>query len=159
MKKLIGLLFPKTYQAIYSEGYNACYCEAYGSHQEYYPDDYDDYHDNYDDGYPEGYFEEQAELNELQIEHYAQLAEQELLEEWERECREEERALAELYLPKAPKLQIGDKVHLHSKQGMYTITEVYNDSFGYCTNYSETSYADYSDYKCHAGGKWSSRGV
>jgi hypothetical protein len=142
MKKLIKFLFPKTYQAIYSEGYNACYCEAYGSHQEYY---HDDYHDNYDDDYPEGYFEEQAE--------------QELAEEWERECREEGRALAELHLPKAPKLQIGDKVHLHSKQGMYTITEVYNDSFGYCTNYSETSYADYSDYKCHAGGKWNNRGV
>lgn len=151
MKKLIKLLFPKTYQAIYSEGYNACYCELYGSHEHDY---HDDYYENYDDDYPEGYFEEQAD----EIEYYAQLAEQELVEEWERECREEERRLAEIYLPKAPKLQIGDKVHLHSKQGMYTIAEVYNDSFAYCTKYSELSYANYDDYKCHAGGKWNQRG-
>jgi hypothetical protein len=141
MKKLIKLLFPKTYQAIYDEGYNQCwgYCN---------PDsDYDQY-----DDYPEDYYDEQDELARLHAEHC-----NELLEEYEEDCRREAQALAEIYLPKAPLLEIGDKVHLHSIKGMYTVTEVYTDSFAFRTNHDEKdSYAEFSDYKCHAGGIWNS---
>lgn len=154
MKKLIKLLFPKTYQAIYDEGYNQCwgdYTHNY-NHPEYddYPEDdyYDAYHPDYD--YPEDYINEQDELTRLHTEHCAQL-----IEEYEEDCRREEQALAELYLPKAPLLEIGDKVHLHSIQGMYTVTEVYTDSFAFRTKHDEKdSYAEFSDYKCHAGGRW-----
>ena len=141
MKTLVKFLFPKTYKAIYDEGYNACYSDALNSYEDddYSNDYYDDYYDDHNNNDYDEYSEQQVE-------------------EWERECIEEEKALAEIYLPKAPELQIGDKVHLHSKQGMYTITEVYNDSFAYCTKYSEISYANYADYKCHAGGRWNQRG-
>lgn len=149
MKKLIKFLFPKTYQAIFSEGYNECW-NIYN--QDYNHDDYDyDYeYDDYDYDYEQ---EEDDELQSLHDEHYAKL-----VEEWEEKQRQEEQLLAEMYLPKTPQLEIGDRIHLHSKQGMYTVTEVYNDSFAYCTKHSDISYADYSDYKCHAGGLWNFKG-
>lgn len=130
MKKVIKLLFPKTYKAIFDDGYYQAYSEF-----DYDPDyndyqQYDDYHPDYD-------------------EYYNQIA-----EDWEEECRQEEQLLEEIYIPKPPTLEVGDKIHLHSKLGMYTVTEVYTDSFAYCTKHSDISYADYSDYKCHAGGKW-----
>lgn len=153
MKKLIKFLFPKTYQAIFSEGYNECwniYNQDY-IHDDYDYDDYDYEYDDYDCDYEEQY--EQDELQRLHDEHYAKLA-----KEWEEQQRQEEQLLAETYLPKTPQLEIGDKIHLHSKQGMYTVTEVYNDSFAYCTKHSDISYADYSDYKCHAGGLWNFKG-
>lgn len=156
MKKLIKLLFPKAYQAIINEGYNQAYNEYNG---DYNNPDYDyDYDDDFDYDYAvhelemERLHEEQA----LHDEYYAELA-----EEYEKECRKAEELLAKIYNPKpdgVPVLNAGDKIHLHSKQGMYTVAEVYNDSFAYCTNYSELSYADYSDYKCHAGGRWNSKG-
>jgi hypothetical protein len=92
----------------------------------------------------------------LHDEHYAELA-----EEYEKECIKEEELLAEMYNPKpvgVPVLNAGDKIHLYSKEGMYTVAKVYNDSFAYCTKYSELSYANYSDYKCHAGGRWNNKG-
>ena len=147
MKKVIKLLFPKTYQAIHNEGYNQCWGD--------YNNDYD--YPQYDDSYYTAQYE-QEELDRRTDEYYAQLAEQELAEEWEEQCREEEKALAEIYLPKAPELEVGDKIHLHSKMGMYTVVEVYTDSFAYKTRYSDVSYADYKDYKCHAGGKWNYKG-
>lgn len=156
MKKLIKLLFPKTYQAIFSEGYNECW-NIYN--QYYNHPDYDSYEDDYDCDYEDQY--EQDELQRLHDEHY--LHEEyyaELAEEYEQECRKAEELLAEIYNPQPTLLEVGDKVHLHSKQGMYTVTEVYNDSFAYRTRDSiDNSYANYSDYKCHAGGKWNSRGV
>lgn len=152
MKKLIKLLFPKTYQAIITEGYN----QAYNNYNEDYnrPEhDYYDYNEQYD----------QDELQRLHDEHYDRIAEEEyyaeLAEEYEQECRKAEELLAEIYNPQPPLLEVGDRIHLHSKLGMYTVAEVYNDSFAYCTQYSELSYADYSDYKCHAGGRWNNRGV
>lgn len=145
MKKLIKFLFPKTYQAIFSEGYNECW----DIYNQYY--NHDDYESYYDYDYEEQY--EQDELQRLHDEHYAELA-----EEYEQECRKAEELLAEIYNPQPPLLEVGDKVHLHSKQGMYTVTEVYNDSFAYCTKHSDISYADYSDYKCHAGGLWNFKG-
>jgi len=145
MKKLIKFLFPKTYQAIFSEGYNECW-DIYN--QDYNHDDYESYYD-YD--YEEQY--EQNELQRLHDEHYAELA-----KEFEEQQRQEEQILAELYIPKTPQLEIGDRIHLHSKQGMYTVTEVYDYSFAYCTKHSDISYADYSDYKCHAGGLWNFKG-
>ena len=148
MKKLIKLLFPKTYQAIINEGYN----QAFNDYNSNY-DDYDDY------DYTQQY--EQDELQRLHDEHY--LHEEyyaELAEEYEKECRKAEELLAEIYNPQPPLLEVGDKIHLHSKQGMYTVTEVYNDSFAYRTRDSiDNSYANYSDYKCHAGGRWNKRGV
>jgi len=154
MKRVIKFLFPKTYQAIYDKGYYQCMFDVNNIHDnpECYEHDIYDHPEYYDDAYYE-----QEELERLSAEHYAQLAEQELLEEWEEECRKEERALAEIYLPKAPDLQVGDKIHLHSKQGMYTVVEVYTDSFAYNTAHSDISYADYEDYKCHAGGMWKLR--
>ena len=152
MKKLIGLLFPKTYQAIINEGYNQA-LNDYNSN--YYHDDYD--HDDYD--YTQQY--EQDELQRIHDEHYQhEEYYAELAEEYAEGCREAEKLLAEIYNPQPPLLEVGDKIHLHSKLGMYTVTKVYNGSFAYRTRDSiDNSYADYSDYKCHAGGKWSSRGV
>ena len=144
MKKLIKLLFPKTYQAIYDDGYALGY-NVYNN----YDDEYDHDHE---------YTEHELEMQRLHDEHY--LHEEyyaELAEEYERECRKAEQFLAEIYNPKpasVPVLNVGDKIHLHSKLGMYTVTKVYNDSFAYCTKYSDISYANYSDYKCHAGGRW-----
>lgn len=147
MKKIIKLLFPKTYQAIHAEGYNQAINE------------YHDYYNDYDEAYEyrqhelemQRLYEEQA----LHEEYYAELA-----EEYEKECRKAEEILAEIYNPKAPLLYEGDKIHLHSKEGMYTVTEVYNDSFAYRTRDSiDNSYADYSDYKCHAGGRWNKKRV
>lgn len=167
MKKLIKFLFPKTYQAIYDEAYgygrydeHASWMHA-NSGYEYETNEFlreseqamyeqrqrDEYH------YYDYEQEENDELQSLHDEHYAKLA-----KEWEEQQRQEEQLLAELYLPKTPQLEIGDKIHLHSKQGMYTVTEVYNDSFAYCTKHSDISYADYSDYKCHAGGLWNFKG-
>lgn len=156
MKKLIKLLFPKTYQAIFSEGYNECW-NIYN--QYYNHPDYDSYEDDYDCDYEDQY--EQDELQRLHDEHY--LHEEyyaELAEEYEKECRKAEELLAEIYNPQPPLLEVGDKIHLHSKQGMYTVTEVYNDSFAYRTRDSiDNSYANYNDYKCHAGGRWNNKGV
>jgi hypothetical protein len=163
MKKFIKLLFPKTYQAIYDEAYGygrydmneewMCANGAYDddvinhAHYEMNMELQRLHHEHY---YPEDYMNEQDELARLHAEHC-----DELLEEYEEDCRREEQALAELYLPKAPLLEIGDKVHLHSIQGMYTVTEVYTDSFAFRTNHDEKdSYAELSDYKCHAGGRW-----
>lgn len=151
MKKLIKLLFPKAYQAIISEGYNQAYND--------YNSIYDDYDSDYDYSYEDREREEMEQLQQLHDEHY--LHEEyyaELAEEYENECRKAEEFLAEIYNPKAPLLSVGDKIHLHSKQGMYTVAEVYNNSFAYCTQYSELSYANYNDYKCHAGGKWNYKG-
>jgi len=143
MKKVIKFLFPKTYQAIIDEGYN----QAYNVYVDY------DYPDNdYDDPDYDKYYEHELEMQRLHEEHYAECA-----EEYNKECRKAEELLAEIYNPQPPLLEVGDKIHLHSKLGMYTVAEVYNDSFAYCTKYSELSYADYSDYKCHAGGRWKKR--
>lgn len=63
MKKLIKLLFPKTYDSIYREGFSLCYEiyvtpedneEYYG---EYYEDELDDPEEYYEH-YPEEYWEE-----------------------------------------------------------------------------------------------------
>lgn len=149
MKKVIKLLFPKTYQAIINEGYNQAYSEYHGYDQDY--DDYDDYNYNdYDDPDPDY---NEYHQNKLDEEYYA-----ECVEEYENERRKAEKLLAETHNHQPPLLDVGDKIHLHSKLGMYTVAEVYNDSFAYCTKYSELSYADYSDYKCHAGGRWNKRG-
>jgi hypothetical protein len=171
MKRVIKFLFPKTYQAIYDEAYGY---GRYDMNEEWmcangaYDDDEINraqyemnmeierlHHEHYVENeyyYPEDYINEQDELARLHDEHCAQL-----IEEYEEDCRREEQELAEIYLPKAPDLQVGDKIHLHSKQGMYTVVEVYTDSFAYNTAYSDISYADYEDYKCHAGGMWKLR--
>ena len=154
MKNLIKLLFPKTYQAIYDAGYNQAYNHYYNHDNDYDLLQHDEdmelerlHHEHY---YHEDYYDEQDNLARLHDEHC-----NELLEEYEEDCRREEEALAEIYLSKAPALEIGDKVHLHSIQGMYTVTEVYTDSFAFRTNHDEkNSYAEFSDYKCHAGGRW-----
>ena len=146
MKKLIRLLFPKTYQAIINEGYNQALSD-YNSNYDH--DDYDDYD-----------YTQQYEQDELQRIHDEQEYYAELAEEYEKECKKAEELLAEIYNPQPPLLEVGDKIHLHSKLGMYTVTKVYNGSFAYRTRDSiDNSYADYNDYKCHAGGKWNSRGV
>jgi hypothetical protein len=155
MKKLIKLLFPKAYQAIYDEGYNQAYYEYNKDYNQVY---YDDYHDDYDDDYQqyqqyEPEMQRHHELQALHDEHYAEEA-----NAWEEYRMKEEQELAELYLPKKPVLAVDDKIHLHSKQGMYTVVAVTEHGFTYCTKYSEVSYADYSDYKCHAGGRWNFKG-
>lgn len=152
MKRLVKLLFPKTYQAILDEGYYQAI------------NDYKNYDEDYDYYQRENEFfaEHELEMQRLHDEHY--LHEEyyaELAEEYEQECIKTREFLAEMYNPKpagVPALNVGDKIHLHSKEGMYTVAEVYNDSFAYCTQYSELSYADYSDYKCHAGGRWNNKG-
>jgi hypothetical protein len=148
MKKLIKLLFPKTYQAILSDGYN----QAFNEYNDSYNHDYD-----YDDQH------EQDELQRLHDEHYARIAEDqyqlELTRLHEEECQEDEQMLAKLYSPKVSLLSVGDKIHLHSRQGMYTVTAVNKYAFAYRTRDSiDDSYADYNDYKCHAGGKWNNKG-
>jgi hypothetical protein len=132
MKKLIKLLFPKTYNAIHSDGYNACE-EYYNpdridySDEEHYEEEYHPDYDEFLDEYPESYWEETEILYE-----------------------ESEVGAAAINIPK---LAIGDKIHLNSKNGIYTITDMYIDSFAYKTSRAKTEkYADYSDYKCHAGG-------
>jgi hypothetical protein len=149
MKNLIKLLFPKTYQAILDAGYN----QAYNDYNANYNHDND-----YDNDYDLLQHDEDMELQRLHDEHYAQIAEDEyqleLTRLYEEECKGEQQELIKLYTPKVPLLSVGDKIHLHSKQGMYTVTEVREYSFAYCTQYSDNSYADYNDYKCHAGGKW-----
>jgi hypothetical protein len=147
MKKLIKLMFPKTYQAIITEGYN----QAYNDYNEDYNRPEHDYYDyNQQDN--------QDELQRLHDEHYDRIAEDEyqleLTRLYEEDCKEEQQELIKLYTPKKPLLSVGDKIHLHSKQGMYTVTKAYEYSFAYCTQYSDESYADYNDYKCHAGGRW-----
>ena len=143
MKKLIKLLFPKTYQAIVNDGYNEAFAEYNG-----------DYNNDYDDDY--NYHQDEMDLQKLHDEHYAKIADDEyqleLTRLHEEECKGEQQALIKLYTPKQPLLSVGDKIHLHSKQGMYTVTQAHEYSFAYCTKYSENSYADYNDYKCHAGG-------
>jgi hypothetical protein len=127
MKKLIKLLFPKTYKAIYDEGYNTCYSDAFNS----YDDRYDDHYDDYEDQYPEGYWDE---------------------------LQNEENQEEETYEHK-PHLEVGDKIYLHSRQGMYTVTQVFDYSFAFRTKHdTEDNYADYDDYKCHAGGLWNFKG-
>ena len=146
MKRLVKLLFPKTYQAIYDDGYIQAY-NVYNNHYDDYDDDYQQYHQ---------YVEHELEMQRLHDEHYAELA-----AEYEKECIKTREFLAEMYNPKpvgVPLLEVGDKIHLYSKEGMYTVAKVYNDSFAYCTKYSELSYANYSDYKCHAGGRWNNKG-
>lgn len=172
MKKLFKLLFPKTYQAIFDEAYGLGRYDEHAnwmhanSGYEYETNEFlreseqamyeQRYHDEYQ--HELEYHQHELEMQRLHDEHY--LHEEyhaELAEEYERECRKAEQFLAEIYNPKpagVPVLNVGDKIHLHSKLGMYTVTEVYNDSFAYCTKYSDISYANYSDYKCHAGGKW-----
>ena len=153
MKKLIKLLFPKTYQAIITEGYN----QAYNNYNEDYnrPEhDYYDYNEQYD----------QDELQRLHDEHYDRIAEEEyqleLTRMYEEDCKGEQQELIKLYTPKQPLLSVGDKIHLHSKQGIYTVTKAFEYSFAYRTRDSiDDSYADYNDYKCHAGGRWNNRGV
>lgn len=175
MKKLIKLLFPKTYKAIYDEAYgygrydeHAVWMHA-NSGYEYETNEFlreaeqamyeQRYHDEYKHDHE--YAQHELEMLRLHDEHY--LHEEyyaELAEEYEQECRKAEELLAEIYNPQPPLLEVGDKIHLHSKQGMYTVTEVYNDSFAYRTRDSiDNSYANYSDYKCHAGGRWNKRGV
>jgi len=149
MKNLIKLLFPKTYQAIFQAGYNqAC----------------NDYHADYNHEYDHDLLQhdKDMELQRLHDEHYAQIAEDEyqleLTRLYEEECKGEQQELIKLYTPKVPLLSVGDKIHLHSKQGMYTVTKAFDYTFAYCTQYSEDTYAHYSDYKCHAGGKWNNKG-
>jgi hypothetical protein len=150
MKKLIKFLFPKTYQSIYNEGYSYHEYLTYGQYEDYQDDYYN--HDDYDAQY------EQDELQRLHDEYYAQIAEDEyqleLTRLHEEDCKEEQQKLIKLYSPKVPLLKVGDRIHLHSKEGMYTVSEVHEYSFAYCTKYSDNSYTDYSDYKCHAGGRW-----
>jgi len=165
MKKLIKLLFPKTYQAIYDEAYgygrydeHASWMHA-NSGYEYETNEF--LRESEQAMYEQMYHDEYLELERLHDEHY--LHEEyyaELAEEYEKECRKAEELLAEIYNPQPPLLEVGDKIHLHSKQGMYTVTEVYNDSFAYRTRDSiDNSYANYNDYKCHAGGRWNNKGV
>jgi len=139
MKKLIKLLFPKTYQAIFNDGYYQAYTEYSGDYDN--NDDYD-YH-NYYDEYDYDDYQEQLELQKLHDECYAQTAENE----------------QKVIKPQVPILSVGDKIHLHSRQGMYTVTAVNKYAFAYRTRDSiDDSYADYNDYKCHAGGKWNNKG-
>ncbi len=156
-------MFPKTYQAIYDEAYgygrydeHASWMHA-NSGYEYETNEF--LRESEQAMYEQSQHDEYLELERLHNEHY--LHEEyyaELAEEYEQECKKAEELLAEIYTSQPPLLEVGDKIHLHSKQGMYTITEVYNDSFAYCTKYSDNSYADYSDYKCHAGGLWNFKG-
>jgi hypothetical protein len=132
MKKLIKLLFPRTYDSIYREGFSYCY-KIYVTPEdleEYYASDGQDYYiddEEFIDEYPEDYWEEAPILYE-----------------------ESEVEAAAINIPK---LEIGDKVHLHSKNGIYTVSDMYIDSFAYTTSRAKKEkYADYSDYKCHAGG-------
>lgn len=142
MKKLIKFLFPKTYQAIFDDGYTL----AYNVYNNYEGEDDDDYDYQQYEPYGNEMLQHDAdiELQRLQDEHYAQMAEE--------DCRLEQQAL---YTPKQPLLSVGDKIHLHSKQGMYTVTKAFEYSFAYRTRDSiDDAYANYDDYKCHAGGKW-----
>ena len=155
MKNLIKLVFPKTYQAILSDGYNQAYAEYNGDY-----DNHDDYDYNYHDYNDQ---QEQDELQRLYDEHYARIAEDEyqleLTRLHEEYCQEDEQKLIKLYSPKVPILSVGDKIHLHSKQGMYTVTKAFDYTFAYATRDSiDSTYAHYSDYKCHAGGKWNYKG-
>lgn len=64
MKKLIKLLFPKTYDSIYREGFSRCY-EIYVTSEddeEYYAGDELDEPTEYYDDYPEDYWEEMRVL-------------------------------------------------------------------------------------------------
>ena len=69
MKKLIKLLFPKTYDSIYREGFSLCY-EIYVTpedNEEYYGEyneDELDYPADYYDDYPAEYWEEMQTLYE-----------------------------------------------------------------------------------------------
>jgi hypothetical protein len=50
-------------------------------------------------------------------------------------------------------LEVGDKIHLKSKLGIYTVKEVYLFHFVVSTAHNEFSVSN-DDYKCHAGGNW-----
>ena len=153
-------MFPKTYQAIYDEAY------GYGRYDEHaswmhtnsgYEYETNEFlRESEQAMYEQSQHDEYLELQKLHDEHY--LHEEyyaELAEEYEQECRKAEKLLAEIYTPKQPLLSVGDKIHLHSKQGMYTVTKANEYSFAYRTRDSiDDSYADYNDYKCHAGGRW-----
>jgi hypothetical protein len=162
MKKLIKLMFPKTYQAISDEGYglgrydeNA---EWMFANDNYVYESNEFIRESEQAMYEQMCDNEYLELERLHNEHYERIAEDEyqleLTRLHEEDCQEDQKELIKLYTPKEPLLSVGDKIHLHSKQGMYTVTKVFEYSFAYCTQYSEDSYAHYSDYKCHAGGKW-----
>lgn len=162
MKKLIKLMFPKTYQAISDEGYglgrydeNA---EWMFANDNYVYESNEFIRESEQAMYEQMCDNEYLELERLHNEHYERIAEDEyqleLTRLHEEDCQEDQKELIKLYTPKEPILSVGDKIHLHSKQGMYTVTKVFEYSFAYCTQYSEDSYAHYSDYKCHAGGKW-----
>ena len=162
MKKLIKLLFPKTYQAISDEGYDLGRYDEHASWMhansgyEYETNEF--LRESEQAMYEQMCHDEYLELERLHDEHYERIAEDqyqlELTRIYEEECQGDREELIKLYTPKEPILSVGDKIHLHSKQGMYTVTKVFEYSFAYCTQYSEDSYAHYSDYKCHAGGKW-----
>jgi hypothetical protein len=139
MKKLIKLLFPKTYDSIYREGFSNCY-EIYVTYENYPDENFSDeefdqeYNSDYDE-YPEGYWDDSYHTEEI----YEEIEQIHTENSIESVC--------------IPKLEINDKVHLHSKKGIYTVTEVYIDSFAYTTSKAKkNSYALYEDYKCHVGG-------
>jgi hypothetical protein len=147
MMKLIKLLFPKVYTSIFNEGYKK------GIH-DYINYDPQDHYQYDDDEYQANqlYEQEYYDMIEHENQHYQDL--------YDREEEYPEDDIVEDVIPEntTPKLEIGDKVHLFSKEGMYTIVSINPSTFGYRTKHSDVSYTYYSDYKCHAGGFWNFKG-
>jgi hypothetical protein len=147
MKKLIKLLFPKIYTSIFNEGYTKGQLDYSESgpqdHYQYDEDEYDDY--QYDE-------QEYYDTIEHENQYYQDL--------YDREEEIPENDIVEDVIPVSttPKLEIGDKIHLFSKEGMYTIVSINPSTFGYRTRHSDVSYTKYDDYKCHAGGLWNFKG-
>lgn len=130
MKKLIKLLFPKVYASILNEGYFTCQSE----YNAYY---YDDENDDFE--YPENYFTEDLELEENELD----------------EDYDDEHAqfLVDKHYVGDTELKIGDRIHLNSKNGMYTVSHLRINVFGYVTKKNPIpTFTGYGDYKCHAGG-------
>jgi hypothetical protein len=147
MMKLIKLLFPKVYTSIFNEGY----AKGQLDYSEHGP--IDDYQYD-DDEYQtiELYEQEYYDMIEHENQHYQDL--------YDREEEYPEDDIVEDVIPVSikPNLEIGDKIHLHSKEGMYTIVSINPLTFGYRTKHSDVSYTKYDDYKCHAGGFWNFKG-
>lgn len=54
-----------------------------------------------------------------------------------------------------PDVRVGDRVHLHTYRGMYTVYEVRDEGFRIRTrNYTFPQLIPWKDFKCLAGGTW-----
>lgn len=155
MKRIIKFLFPKTYDAIKQEGFNECWYDHSSCRDIMFDQE------EAEDRLAQQELEEMAEWM-MQEEEARMMAE---IEESARhfEMMQEDDSLfekqAELKVPEItkPVLNPGDKIHLHSKNGIYTVEKVFASGFTYGTKHKHGTYTDNSNYKCHRGGRWNKK--